>query len=163
MEILRKPRRRKCGIEQWARWRSNGARARALNAVGYGRAGGRGEEGGGARIFHDQMATAAAIDRLVHHSVVLEFEVPSFRTDRSRPTAPAPSPPPGRVDVRQVRCCRAPSARGLLSFQSSSASTHSAVSRVDLAANPSLAAEHSRPRPRGVAGTGAEHRHPNHG
>ena len=47
-----------------------------------------------ARIFHDQMATAAAIDRLVHHSVVLEFDVPSFRTDRSRPTAPAPSPPP---------------------------------------------------------------------
>ena len=45
------------------------------------------------RIFRDQMATAAAIDRLVHHSVVLEFDVPSFRTDPSRPTAP-PSPPP---------------------------------------------------------------------
>jgi DNA replication protein DnaC len=44
------------------------------------------------RIFRDQMATAAAIDRLVHHAVLLEFDVPSFRTDRSRPTPPA-SPP----------------------------------------------------------------------
>ena len=45
------------------------------------------------RIFRDQMATAAAIDRLVHHAVLLEFDVPSFRTDRSRPTPPAPTPP----------------------------------------------------------------------
>lgn len=44
------------------------------------------------RIFRDQMATAAAIDRLVHHAVILEFDVPSFRTDRSRPSPPA-SPP----------------------------------------------------------------------
>ena len=35
------------------------------------------------RIFRDQMATAAAIDRLVHHSVLLEFEVPSFRTEHA--------------------------------------------------------------------------------
>jgi DNA replication protein DnaC len=46
------------------------------------------------RIFRDQMATAAAIDRLVHHAVILEFDVPSYRTDRSRPTPPAPVPPP---------------------------------------------------------------------
>jgi DNA replication protein DnaC len=48
------------------------------------------------RIFRDQMATAAAIDRLVHHAVLLEFDVPSYRTDRSRPTPPAPAarPPP---------------------------------------------------------------------
>ena len=46
------------------------------------------------RIFRDQMATAAAIDRLVHHSVVLEFDVPSYRTDPSRPVSPSPSPPP---------------------------------------------------------------------
>jgi len=44
------------------------------------------------RIFRDHMATAAAIDRLVHHAVLLEFDVPSYRTDRSRPTPPA-SPP----------------------------------------------------------------------
>ena len=27
------------------------------------------------------MATAAAIDRVVHHAVILEFDVPSYRTD----------------------------------------------------------------------------------
>ncbi len=32
------------------------------------------------RIFKDPMTTAAAIDRLVHHSVVLEFNVESYRT-----------------------------------------------------------------------------------
>ena len=31
-------------------------------------------------IFANQMATAAAIDRVVHHSVILEFDVPSYRT-----------------------------------------------------------------------------------
>lgn len=44
------------------------------------------------RIFKDPMATAAAIDRLVHHAVILEFDVPSFRTDRTR-TRPATAPP----------------------------------------------------------------------
>ncbi len=48
------------------------------------------------RIFRDQMATAAAIDRLVHHAVLLEFDVPSYRTDRSRPTPPASDRPPRR-------------------------------------------------------------------
>ncbi|RKZ12113.1 AAA family ATPase [bacterium] len=32
------------------------------------------------RIFKDPMTTAAAIDRLVHHAVILEFDVPSYRT-----------------------------------------------------------------------------------
>jgi DNA replication protein DnaC len=36
------------------------------------------------RIFRDQMATAAAIDRLVHHAVILEFDVPSYRTERAK-------------------------------------------------------------------------------
>jgi DNA replication protein DnaC len=31
-------------------------------------------------IFQSPMATAAAIDRVVHHSVILEFDVPSYRT-----------------------------------------------------------------------------------
>ena len=31
-------------------------------------------------IFANPMATAAAIDRVVHHSVILEFDVPSYRT-----------------------------------------------------------------------------------
>ena len=32
------------------------------------------------KIFANPMATAAAIDRIVHHSVILEFDVPSYRT-----------------------------------------------------------------------------------
>jgi DNA replication protein DnaC len=32
------------------------------------------------RIFGNPMATAAAIDRVVHHSVILEFDVPSYRS-----------------------------------------------------------------------------------
>lgn len=32
------------------------------------------------QIFRNPMATAAAIDRLVHHSVILEFDGPSYRT-----------------------------------------------------------------------------------
>ena len=31
-------------------------------------------------IFVDPMATTAAIDRVVHHSVILEFDVPGYRT-----------------------------------------------------------------------------------
>lgn len=33
------------------------------------------------RIFGNPMATAAAIDRMVHHSVILEFDVPSKRAE----------------------------------------------------------------------------------
>jgi DNA replication protein DnaC len=33
------------------------------------------------RIFKNPMTTAAAIDRVVHHSAILEFDVPSFRTE----------------------------------------------------------------------------------
>lgn len=36
------------------------------------------------RIFKDPMTTAAAIDRLVHHSVILEFAVESYRTRQQR-------------------------------------------------------------------------------
>jgi DNA replication protein DnaC len=36
------------------------------------------------RIFKDPMATAAAIDRLVHHAAILEFNVPSYRTRKHR-------------------------------------------------------------------------------
>ncbi len=31
-------------------------------------------------IFQSPMATAAAIDRIVHHSVIAEFDVTSYRT-----------------------------------------------------------------------------------
>lgn len=39
------------------------------------------------RIFKNPMTTAAAIDRLVHHSVILEFNVESFRTNGPKPPA----------------------------------------------------------------------------
>ena len=43
------------------------------------------------RIFANPMATAAAIDRVVHHSVILEFDVPSYR-----PTLPSNGARPRR-------------------------------------------------------------------
>ena len=36
------------------------------------------------QIFKDPMTTAAAIDRLVHHSVILELNLPSYRLEASR-------------------------------------------------------------------------------
>jgi DNA replication protein DnaC len=36
------------------------------------------------RIFKNPMATAAAIDRLVHHAVILELAVPSYRTEDAK-------------------------------------------------------------------------------
>jgi DNA replication protein DnaC len=35
-------------------------------------------------IFKDPMTTAAAIDRLVHHSVILELKVPSYRLEQAQ-------------------------------------------------------------------------------
>lgn len=47
------------------------------------------------RIFKSPMATAAAIDRLVHHAVILEFKGPSFRNEealkRNKPAEDAAS------------------------------------------------------------------------
>lgn len=36
------------------------------------------------RIFKDPMTTAAAIDRLVHHAIILEMNGPSFRTEAAK-------------------------------------------------------------------------------
>lgn len=35
-------------------------------------------------IFKDPMTTAAAIDRLVHHSVILELNIPSYRVEKAK-------------------------------------------------------------------------------
>jgi len=35
-------------------------------------------------IFRDPMTTAAAIDRLVHHSVILELNIPSYRVEEAK-------------------------------------------------------------------------------
>ena len=36
------------------------------------------------KVFYNPMATAAAIDRIVQHSGILEFDVPSYRTDAAQ-------------------------------------------------------------------------------
>ncbi len=36
------------------------------------------------KIFKDPMTTAAAIDRLVHHSIILELNIPSYRLEESK-------------------------------------------------------------------------------
>ncbi len=36
------------------------------------------------KIFKDPMTTAAAIDRLVHHSVILELNIPSYRLEHAQ-------------------------------------------------------------------------------
>ena len=48
-------------------------------------------------IFKDAMTTAAAIDRLVHHSVILELNIPSYRVEQAKKSKAAAStdvPPP---------------------------------------------------------------------
>jgi len=51
-------------------------------------------------IFKDPMTTAAAIDRLVHHSVILELNIPSYRLEQAKKATDlaatsAASTPPG--------------------------------------------------------------------
>ena len=36
------------------------------------------------QIFKDKMTTTAAIDRLVHHCVILELNLPSYRLEQSK-------------------------------------------------------------------------------
>jgi DNA replication protein DnaC len=42
-------------------------------------------------IFKDPMTTAAAIDRLVHHSVILELNVPSYRLEQAQRSQQPPN------------------------------------------------------------------------
>jgi len=41
-------------------------------------------------IFKDAMMTAAAIDRLVHHCVIVELNVPSYRVEQAKKGRPTP-------------------------------------------------------------------------
>ena len=43
------------------------------------------------QIFKDPMTTAAAIDRLVHHSVIMEMNVSSYRAESAKRARPAPT------------------------------------------------------------------------
>jgi DNA replication protein DnaC len=42
-------------------------------------------------IFKDAMMTAAAIDRLVHHSVIVELNIPSYRVEHAKKNQQAES------------------------------------------------------------------------
>ena len=42
-------------------------------------------------IFKDPMTTAAAIDRLVHHSVILELNIPSYRMEQAKKAKAGPT------------------------------------------------------------------------
>jgi DNA replication protein DnaC len=54
-------------------------------------------------IFQSPMATAAAIDRIVHHSVILEFDVPSYRTaEATAAQRGSPAPRAGGVGRRSA-------------------------------------------------------------
>jgi DNA replication protein DnaC len=44
------------------------------------------------QIFKDPMTTAAAIDRLVHHSVIVEMNVPSYRAESAKRSRSSPPP-----------------------------------------------------------------------
>lgn len=47
------------------------------------------------QIFKDAMTTAAAIDRLVHHSIIVELNLPSYRLEHAKRTKePNPATPP---------------------------------------------------------------------
>lgn len=48
------------------------------------------------QIFKDAMTTAAAIDRLVHHSVILELNVPSYRLETAKRNDDAPRKEPSK-------------------------------------------------------------------
>ena len=52
------------------------------------------------QIFRNPMATAAAIDRIVHHSVILEFDVPSYRTAEARRRTESDTPRPNEKALR---------------------------------------------------------------
>jgi DNA replication protein DnaC len=47
------------------------------------------------QIFKDPLTTAAAIDRLVHHSVIVELNVPSYRAESAQRARGGPSPKEG--------------------------------------------------------------------
>jgi DNA replication protein DnaC len=47
-------------------------------------------------IFKDPMVTAAAIDRLIHHSVIVELNLPSYRIQQAKA---ASTPKPAHEEV----------------------------------------------------------------
>jgi len=54
------------------------------------------------QIFKDPMTTAAAIDRLVHHSVILELNLPSYRMEAAQKKRGAAATSTQRTDAAAV-------------------------------------------------------------
>ena len=44
------------------------------------------------QIFKDPMTTAAAVARLVHHSVIIELNIPSYRAESAKRAKQRPTP-----------------------------------------------------------------------
>jgi DNA replication protein DnaC len=72
-------------------------------------------------IFKDPMTTAAAIDRLVHHSIIVELNIPSYRLEQARnnvqaldqepATAPASGEPASGFGLRPSPPSSSPEAK----------------------------------------------------
>jgi DNA replication protein DnaC len=43
------------------------------------------------QIFKDPMTTAAAIDRLIHHAIIIELNIPSYRLETAKKKQKAPA------------------------------------------------------------------------
>ncbi len=56
------------------------------------------------KIFKDPMTTAAAVDRLVHHSVILELNLPSYRMDTAHARIAASQEPSASTTERGPAC-----------------------------------------------------------
>ena len=52
-------------------------------------------------IFKDALTTAAAIDRLVHHSVILELNLPSYRVEQAKKSKAAAAPAEAPAAARE--------------------------------------------------------------
>ena len=66
-------------------------------------------------IFKDPMTTAAAIDRLVHHSVIVELNIPSYRLEQARNNGQALGKEPARptrIPMNQPPAPASPCASG---------------------------------------------------
>ena len=55
------------------------------------------------QIFKDPMTTAAAIDRLVHHSVIVELNVPSYRAEAAKKAKEPPESRPRENRARNIK------------------------------------------------------------
>jgi DNA replication protein DnaC len=53
------------------------------------------------KIFPDQAMTLAAIDRLVHHSIIFEMNVESYRRRAALDRQRGPGPPPARATIKE--------------------------------------------------------------